>query len=85
MDKRPIPRFLQGFEPGPAYRDAWRSMTPSERRADFLFDMGVVAVVLALVAIFAPQYFSQMLGIVAILLALLFAGNTGRVKNPGED
>ncbi len=46
MPEKPIPRWQQGFEPGPGFRDMWRSMTPERRRKDFLIDIRIIVIAL---------------------------------------
>ena len=83
--EKPIPRGQQGFRPS-AYEDLWLKMTPKERRWHFLFDMGVVAVVilgmLVCVALGVMNWddFRSVMLAIGIILFFLFAGNRDPIE-----
>lgn len=85
MAEKHIPRWQQGFRPGPAYEDTWLKMSPRERRWSFMFDMRVVAlVVLGMIVATAlghmtPKQLWGMIVFIAIFLGILFAGNRGPI------
>lgn len=80
MAQKPIPRWQQGFRPW-AHEDTWLKMSPRERRWSFMFDMGVVAVVvIGIIVVTALGYMTPkqlwgMIVFIAIFLGVLFAGN----------
>lgn len=82
--EKPIPRWQQGFRSS-AYEDLWLKMTAKERRWHFLFDMGVVALVilgmLVCVALGVMTWadFRSVMIVIAIGLFVLFAGNRDRI------
>lgn len=85
MANKPIPRWQQGFRPF-AFEDIWLKMTPEQRRADFLFDMAVVAVIVIAMIIattlglMTSNEFWKLIGFMAIFLGILFASNRGPIE-----